>query len=116
MARKKTIPTSRTRIVELDGKKFTVEFNFLAYNAMKELTGISLFKGWDESAFDAKEYSCLLFAGLLTHQPDIKIDFCQTALNGENFVEVVKALFEAYVANLPKPKEDANPKKPVAKS
>jgi hypothetical protein len=116
MARKKINPTSRTRTVELDGKPYTIEFNFLAYDAMKQLTGISLFKGWDESVFDAKEYACLLFAGLITHYSDIEIGFCQTALYGENFVDVVKVLFEAYSASLPKAKEDPNPKQPIVKS
>jgi hypothetical protein len=117
MARKKIHPTSRTRTVELDGKSLTVEFNFRAYSAMKELTGISLLMGWDESAFDAKEYACLLFAGLITHHPDIEFDHCLNSLSGENFAEVVKVLWEAYRASLPKSKEDAaNPKQPVAKT
>lgn len=115
MARKKIInPTSRTRTVELEGKQYTVEFNFRAYAAMKELTGISLLLGWDSEAIDAKEYACLLFSGLLTHQPDIDIEFCFNALNGANFQQVVDALFDAYRASLPKPKEDADPKKPIA--
>jgi hypothetical protein len=120
MARKKKIiiPTSRTRTVELDGKPYTVEFNFRAYAAMKELTGISLLMGWDEDKIDAKEYACLLLSGLLTHHFDVEFDFCLNVLNGENFVEVVKVLWEAYRASLPKPTEDeaANPQKPIAKT
>jgi hypothetical protein len=115
--RKKTIdPSSRTRTVKLDGKSYVAVFNFRAYAAMKELTGISLLMGWDEDKLDAKEYACLLFAALITHQPDTEFDFCLNSLNGENFVEVVKVLWEAYRASLPKPKEDADPKKPIAKS
>lgn len=116
MASKKKIsnPTSRTRTIELDGKSLTVEFNFRAYAAMKELSGISLLMGWNDSEMDAKEYACFLFSGLITHQPEIEFDFCLNALNGENFVDVVKVLFDAYRASLPKPKEDADPTKPIA--
>jgi hypothetical protein len=117
MARKKIInPTSRTRTVDLDGTQYTVEFNFRGYAAMKELTGISLLMGWDESDMDAKEYACLLFSGLITHHPKVEFDLCLNALNGENFVDVVKVLFDAYRASLPKPKDDADPKQPIAKT
>jgi len=116
MARKIKNPTSRTRTIELDGAEYKCEFNFRAYAAMKELTGISLLLGWNDSELDAKEYACLLFAGLITHHPDIEFDFCLNSLNGENFEEVVKTLFDAYRASLPKPKEDADPKKPIAKT
>jgi hypothetical protein len=116
MAKKIKNPISRTRTIELDGKQLTVEFNFRAYAAMKELSGISLLLGWDNSELDAKEYACLLFSGLITHQPDIDFDFCINSLNGENFGEVVKTLFDAYRSSLPKPKADANPRQPIAKS
>jgi hypothetical protein len=120
MARKKKIilPTSRTRPVELNGEPYIIEFNFRAYAAMKELTGISLLMGWDEDKLDAKEYACLLFSALITHHPDIEFDFCLNTLNGENFVGVVKALWDAYRASLPKPTEtsEANPQKPIAKN
>jgi len=117
MARKNKIihPTSRTRTVELDGKKYTVEFNFRAYSAMKELTGVSLINAWNPSEMDAKEIACLLFAGLLTHQRDIDLEFCFDALRGENFGDVFTTLLDAYTASLPKPKEDADPTKPITK-
>jgi hypothetical protein len=117
MARKTKIihPTSRARTIELDGEKFTVEFNFRAYSAMKELTGISLINAWNPSEMDAKEIACLLFAGLLTHQREIEVEFCFDALRGENFADIYNTLLEAYTASLPKPKEDADPKQPIAK-
>lgn len=118
MARKKTInPTSRVKSVELAGKPHSIEFNFKAYAAMKELTGVSLLKGWDDSELDAKEYACLLFSGLITHHPDIEIEFCFAALSDGDFVEIIRVLFDAYRASLPKPKDEpANPTKPSAKS
>jgi hypothetical protein len=117
MARKKIIihPTSRTRSIELDGKHYTLEFTFLGYAAMKELTGISLINAWDPSAMDAKEIACLLYSGLRKHHTNIELEFCFDSLRGENFGDVYSALLNAYTASLPKPKEDANPPKPIAK-
>jgi hypothetical protein len=115
MARNKIInPTSRTRAIELDGKSFTIEFNFRAYAAMRDLTGISLINAWDPSAMDAKEIACFLFAGLVTHQREIDIEFCFDSLNGENFGEIYSTLLGAYKASLPPVKEDADPKQPIS--
>jgi hypothetical protein len=116
MARKKKIilhPTSRTRAIELDGKRYTVVFNFHAYTVMKELTGISLLMGWD-TAFDAREYACFLYAGLITHHPDVELQFCFDSLCGETFIAIEHMLWDAYKASMPRPKEDANPQKPIA--
>ena len=108
-------PTSRARKIELEGKQFTVEYNFHAYTVMKELAGISLLMGCDPTEWDAKEYACFLYSGLITHHADVELEFCFAVLNGENWFDVAQILFDAYKASLPKPKEDANPPKPIAK-
>jgi hypothetical protein len=116
MPKKKINPTSRTRTIELDGKQYTVEYAGAAYDAMYQLTGVSLLKGW-ENEWDMREYTCFLYAGLLKHQADITLDFCYDALNGATLTEIQDDLFAAYRASMPKPKDEpANPSKPIAKS
>jgi hypothetical protein len=112
---KPVLPTARTVKLYLDGQQYIVEFNFRAYAAFLELTGISLLKGWNASTIDAKEIACLLYAGLLTHHRDIEIDFCFDTLRIDNFDAVYSKLIEAYKLSLPKPKEDSNPPMPVDK-
>jgi hypothetical protein len=113
---KQVSPTARALKLDLDGKSHVVEFNFRAYAAMKELTGISLIRGWDPTTIDAKEIACLLYAGLLTHHRDIDLEFCFSTLRMDNLNEVYGTLLAAYRASLPKPKEDENPPKPVSQS
>jgi len=109
-------PTSRVRKLTIDGTGYSCEFNFRAYAAMHELTGISLIKGWDPTLIDAKEIACLLYAGLLTHHRDIDLEFCFNSLRADNFGEIYSVVLEAYKASLPQPKEGTNPPKPVEKS
>jgi hypothetical protein len=117
MAKRKTSATSYTREIEVSGRKFTLEYNAIAYDAMFQLTGISLIKEWTPGDMGAREIGCFIFSGLLTHHEDIDLKFILASLRGDNLDVLYTDALTAYKASLPKPKDDpANPTSPIAKS
>jgi hypothetical protein len=102
--------------LELGGKELTLEFNSKAYMAMHELTGIDLVMGgWKAEDLGTKEINCLLFAGAITHHPDLEFDWCLANIRARDMKRILKALFDAYDRSMPEPEpgEKENPPKPV---
>lgn len=101
--------------LELGGRELMLEFNFKAYMAMHEYTGIDLLGEWNPADLDAKATACFLLAGAITHHPDIEFEWVIGQLRGRDCARVLKALFDAYKRSLadPEPGDKANPPKPA---
>jgi hypothetical protein len=66
----------------------------------------NLLKGCDVTSLDASTLSSLLYAGLLTHQPDITIEHVLGMITFHNMFFIPNRITEAYVASLALPSED----------
>lgn len=108
-------PMVYTVPLELGGKQLTLEFNYRAYMAMHEYTGIDLLGEWRPSDLGTKDIACFLLAGAVTHHPDLEFEWVINQLRGRDTERVLEALFDAYKRSLPEqdPEEAANPPKPV---
>jgi hypothetical protein len=110
-------PMVYTVPLELGGRELTLEFNYKAYMAMFEYSGIDLLGLWDTGKFSSKDIASFLLSGTLTHHPDLEFDWVITQLNGRNTVKVLSALLDALRRSMPDPEPDpetaANPPRPV---
>jgi hypothetical protein len=108
-------PMVYTVPLELGGKNLTLEFNYRAYMAMHEYTGIDVLGKWFPSQMGRREEVCFLLAGAVTHHPDLEFEWVINQMHGRETERVLEALFDAYKRSMPEPdpEEAENPPKPV---
>lgn len=117
MAKRKPLTiVQNATVLELDGKKLTLVYDFAALETFREITGINLLDEWNPSKFTPKDVACFLYSGVYKHQPDIEPEWCFASLNLDNFATVFSTLLKALSKNMPDPQVAANPPKPVSEN
>ncbi len=108
-----TGPPIYTVPLVLGDRELKLEFNYKAYMAMFEYTGIDLLAGWDSNMLGLKEKVCLLLSACITHHPEIQFDWYVEQLRGKNTMPIMKAVFAAFDLSMPERDVAANPPTPV---
>ncbi len=70
---------------------------------------MNLLHALDLSALDATRVPPLLFAALITHDPDVKYDDVAALVTFRSLPAIFEAISAAYAASLADPEEDAAP-------
>jgi hypothetical protein len=114
-------PTLPKTDIKLDGKTYFMCFTFGALAlAQSKLRAqgivVNLLHALDLSSLDAERVVPLLYAALITHQPDISIEAVAKMVSMRNLGNIFEGIATAYAASLAEPTpEDAkpDPTKPV---
>lgn len=84
--------------VELDGKKYKVQFDFNALCALESVTGGNALSGEIFKTINASNVRALFFAGLRTYHPNLDLEATGQLLKPTNVGAVIAAVQEAFIA------------------
>lgn len=110
------------------GQRKKLEYSFHAIKQFKRLTGKSLFKGFDYSNLEEDDFSALVWAGLIKHDPSLdgdveglgkpsehvqeKLKEIDKSLDYQRMIEIMTLITKALGAAQPDPKaENTSPGK-----
>lgn len=104
-------PTLPRVPIELGGENYFLVFTFkaLAIGAAelrKQGVVVNLLHSLDLTSLDADRVAPLLFAAMITHQPDIKIEKVQELITLHNLGRVFEAIAQAYTDSMAEPSAD----------
>lgn len=112
-------PTLPQTSIELDGVTYNLAFTFkaLAIGAAelrKQGIHVNLLHSLDLTSLDADRVAPLLFAAMITHQPDIHIEKVQDLITLKNLGRVFEAIAQAYTDSMVEPSTKDDTKNPKA--
>src|SRR5947209_6002476 len=102
---KTTEPSKGTEILEnpgatpleLNGKSYSLIYDFDSVVAAEELTGIGLVAGVDWSNITVRRVQAMLYASLLKMQPQITMEEIRSLITIANIAKIEKALASAWI-------------------
>lgn len=101
--------------LELAGHVFNLQFTFNALAHLEAATGVNSFKVVDFLNIDATRLRAMLWAAILTDQPDVTLEDVGNLLTYSDIQDVYSKLLEAWTGSRPEPKkEDEEENPPVA--
>jgi hypothetical protein len=106
-------PTLPKVELTLSGKKYYLCFTFEALalaesEFRKQGIKVNLIEALDLSSLDASRVVPLLFAALITHDPELTIEQAAKLVKLRNLPKIFEAIVQAYAASLAEPDKDAN--------
>jgi hypothetical protein len=105
-------PTVKFATVEIDGKTYSLAYDFNAIATAESVTGINLFKALSTlTDLTATQFRGLVYAGLLKAHPEITLEQAGSIIRFDTMVPLQEKLAEAYKNSMPEKKE--NPPMPV---
>jgi hypothetical protein len=82
--------------LELGDKKYSLIYDFDAVMKAEDLTGMALLVGVDWSNVGVSRIRAMLYASLLTAQPDITLDEVTKLITFSNVLKIEQALVKAW--------------------
>lgn len=114
MSERNTSPLITDFPIEINGKQFMLAYPIAALWAYEDATGVDLFKNDPRSPEEIvaeamqrpprkrmEETVALLWAGLRTHQPELKLADVQAMVFLKDLPAIEKIVVDAYKASLP---------------
>lgn len=90
----------------LNSKEYHLVFSFNALARMEQLTGLNAFGTFDFSNLTATNLRAMLFATLLTENPDITLEETGELIQPGDVGAIYEALLKAWVGSQPEKKDN----------
>lgn len=81
--------------IELGEEKLTVVFSLYAFCELERLTGVNALEGQTWDRLNATILSTLLWAGLITHKPDLTIEELRKSISVPTLTNLYTVIIEA---------------------
>lgn len=110
-------PTARFTRLELNGKSYSLVYDFDSIATAEDLTGLELLVGVNWAKINARRLRGMLYASLLKAHPEITLKDVAKLITPGNLPKIEKALVECWIASTPEREEESqNPQPPAAEA
>lgn len=105
-------PTIRFTELKLNGKTYSLLYDFEAIAKAEDLTGLELLVGVNWRKINARRIRAMLYASMLQAHPDITMKEITGLLSLRNVPRIEQALAECWLDSSADPEPKANPPQP----
>lgn len=92
--------------ITLNGKDFTLQYDFNAIARAEELIGINLFGTFDFTQLSVTKFRAMLFSSLLKNHPEITLEECGDLITAHTLAEITIKMVEAWHGSRPEVVKD----------